>query len=95
MSIFVNKVRAAMSEPEAIYNPQAKKKSVNLSINSDLVEKARAQNINLSQTLENTLLELIRQKEREHWVKENQDGIEEYNKRVEKQGVFSDGLRKF
>jgi antitoxin CcdA len=76
-------------------DPKANKKSVNLSINSDLVEKARALNINLSQTLENSLLELLRQKEREHWVKENQAAIAEYNKRVEKQGVFSGGLRFF
>lgn len=84
-----------MTEPKAVYNPQAKKKSVNLSINSDLVEKARELNINLSQTLENSLLELLRQKEREHWIKENETAIAEYNKRVEKDGVFSDGLRKF
>ncbi|WP_455366157.1 type II toxin-antitoxin system CcdA family antitoxin, partial [Kaarinaea lacus] len=61
MSISTKKVRIAMSEPEAIYNPQAKKKSVNLSINSDLVEKARAQNINLSQTLENSLPQQFQQ----------------------------------
>lgn len=84
-----------MADLEAINNSQAKKKSVNVSINSDLIEKARALNINLSQTLEYRLLELLRQKEREHWVKENEDAIAEYNKRVEKQGVFSDGLRKF
>lgn len=84
-----------MAEPEATYNQKAKKKSVNLSINSDLVERARAMNINLSQTLEERLLELLRQKERELWIRENEDAITEYNKRVEKQGVFSDGLRKF
>ncbi|WP_455219640.1 type II toxin-antitoxin system CcdA family antitoxin [Kaarinaea lacus] len=84
-----------MREPEALYNSEAKKKSVNLSINSDLVEKARALNINLSQTLENSLHELLRQKEREHWVLENEEAIAEYNKRVEKQGVLSDGLRIF
>ena len=84
-----------MSETKAIYNSQAKKKPVNLSINSDLLEKVRALNINLSQTLESSLLELLRQKEREHWVKENEGAIIEYNKRVERQGVFSDGLKKF
>ena len=84
-----------MAEPEATHNPQAKKKSVNLSINSDLIERARALNINLSQTLEESLLQLLRQKECELWVKENEDAIAEYNKRVEKQGTFSDGLRKF
>jgi len=84
-----------MAEPEATYNTRAKKKAVNVSINSDLVERARALNINLSQTLEDKLLELLRQKERELWVKENEDAIAEYNKRVDKQGTFSDGLRKF
>jgi len=84
-----------MVKPEAIYNPRAKKESVNLSINSDLVEKALGLNINLSQTLERSLLELLRQKEREHWIRENEDAIAEYNQRVEKEGVFSDGLRKF
>jgi antitoxin CcdA len=83
-----------MAEPEAAYNPQARKKSVKLSINCDLVEKARALHINLSQTLEISLLKLLQQKEREHWVKENEEAIAEYNQRVEKEGVFSDGLRK-
>lgn len=84
-----------MTDSAANYNSQAKKKSVNLSINSDLIQKARAQKINLSQTLENCLLELLKQKQREHWVLENENAIMEYNKRIEKEGVFSDGLRTF
>jgi len=84
-----------MSESETSYNSESRKKSVNLSINSDLLEKARAQNINLSQTLESSLRELLRQKERERWIKENDSAIREYNSRVENEGVFSDGLRKF
>ena len=84
-----------MSDSAATYNSQAKKKSVNLSINSDLLEQAKEQKINLSQTLENSLLELLKQKQREHWVRENESAIQEYNQRVEKEGVFSDGLRTF
>jgi len=84
-----------MSEKAPIYNVQAAKKPVNVTINSDLIRKARELKINLSQTLESSLVELVRQKEREQWVKENEDAIAEYNKRVEKEGTFSDGIRKF
>lgn len=31
----------------------------------------------------------------EMWLSENADAIQSYNKRVETQGVFSDGLRNF
>lgn len=84
-----------MTDSAAKYNSQAKKQSVNLSINSDLLEQAREKKINLSQTLENALISLIKQKQREQWVKENDSAIKEYNERIEKHGVFSDGLRKF
>jgi len=84
-----------MAKTKAFYNTQAKKKAVNVSINRDLVKRARALNINLSQTLEHRLLELLRQKERELWLKQNQEAIAEYNQRVEKQCTFSDRLRTF
>jgi len=84
-----------MTDSDATCNTQVKKKAVHVSINSELVERARALKINLSQTLEDRLLELLRQKDREHWVKENKDAIAEYNQRVGNQGVFSESLRKF
>lgn len=46
------------------YNTQAPKKSTNVSINRDLLEKARAFNINLSATLEHALTEQLRTKQR-------------------------------
>lgn len=84
-----------MSESALIYNVQAPRKAVNLTINSDLLQKARQLKINLSQTLERELAELIRKTERERWISENQDAIEAYNERVERDGVFSDKLRTF
>lgn len=71
------------------------KKSTNLSISSDLLRRAREYNINLSKTLEERLTEILRQKEREVWRIENADAIKDYNARIEKNGVFSDGLRSF
>ena len=71
------------------------KKSTNLSINSDLLRRARVLKINLSRTLEEHLTEILKHKEREAWLTENATAIEEYNARIEKNGVFSDGLRSF
>lgn len=78
-----------------IFNPGAPKKSANLSINADLLQQARRLNINLSQTFEQHLAEIIRQAQRSQWLTENQGAIAEYNRRIEKCGTFSDGLRRF
>ena len=77
------------------YNIEAPKKATNLSINSDLLKKAKSYNINLSKSFETYLNALVRQKAEEAWKKENFQAIEAFNQRVEQQGVFSDGLRSF
>ena len=73
----------------------AAKKVNNLSINSDLLRQAKELNINLSQTLELSLAEVVRVAKKQRWLAENRDAIEAYNQRIEAKGVFSDGLRKF
>lgn len=78
-----------------LFNPNAPKKPTNLTINSDLLQKAREHHINLSQTLELRLAELIREEKRRQWLEENREAIEAYNRRIEADGVFSDGLRRF
>ena len=78
-----------------VYDASAPKKSTNLSINSDLLQQAREQRINLSQTLENCLAEILRDEKRRNWQEESREAIEEYNRRIEAGGVFSDGLRQF
>lgn len=77
------------------YNSQAPKKAANLSINADLLSKAREMDINLSATLEQALIETLKQRQRAQWLAENKGAIEAYNDHVEKNGVFSDGLRRF
>lgn len=78
-----------------IINQLAPKKSANLSINADLLQQAKQLNINLSQTLEQRLAEIIRQAQRSQWLAENKNALDEYNRRIEKHGTFSDGLRRF
>ncbi|WCD81134.1 type II toxin-antitoxin system CcdA family antitoxin [Pseudomonas sp. TUM22785] len=79
----------------ALYNAQAPKKAANLSINSDLLSKARSLDINLSSTLEQALVEALKTRQREVWLEENREAIAAYNQHVEEHGVFSDGLRRF
>ena len=77
------------------FNPAGPKKSANLSINAELLQQAKQLNINLSQTLEQHLSEIVRQARREQWLAENQDALDEHNRRIETRGAFSDGLRRF
>lgn len=79
----------------AIYDKKAKKKPTNVSINSDLLEKAKLYKINISATVEKSLVQLIKEKEIENWEKENIKAINEYNERIKKDGLFSDGVRSF
>ena len=78
-----------------LYNTNAPKKAANVSINSDLLREAKILKINLSATLEQQLVHLIRQKRRAQWIKENRPALDAYNAFVEEHGVFSDGLRQF
>ncbi len=77
------------------YNSEAPKKPTNVSINSDLLEKAKSLNINLSATLERALTEQLRIRQRDQWLRENADAIQAYNQFVEANGTFSDSVRKF
>jgi len=77
------------------FDPNAPKKSTNLSINSDLLRQAKEQRINMSQALELRLAELLREEKIRCWKEENREAIEDYNRRIEAHGAFSDGLRRF
>ena len=78
-----------------LFDPNAPKKSTNLSINSDLLRQAKDRRINISQALELRLAELLREEQSRRWNEENREAIEDYNRRIEAHGTFSDGLRHF
>jgi len=77
------------------FDARAPKKPANLSINSDLLQQAKEHHINLSQALELRLTEMLRDEKRRDWIEENREAMDEYNRRIEIHGVFSDGLRRF
>ena len=74
---------------------EAAKKAVNLRISKELIDQAKAMQVNLSQVLETSLVEVLRERQQKAWLADNKEAIEAYNQRVESQGVFSDGLRNF
>lgn len=78
-----------------LYDQTALKKPANLSINSDLLNKARAFEINLSATLETALAAEVKRRRAAQWLSDNKASLDAYNSFVEKHGVFSDGLRGF
>lgn len=72
-----------------------RKQSANLSIRSDLLQKARSQNINLSKTLEECLEKILKEKDRRDWLEKNREAVEAANRFLTEHGLWSDGLRMF
>ena len=79
----------------ALYNLNAPKKPTNLTINSDLLDKAKELKINISSVLEHALVERVKQTKRDEWLKENAESIANYNTQIESFGLFSDNVRTF
>ncbi|WP_200889356.1 type II toxin-antitoxin system CcdA family antitoxin [Geoalkalibacter ferrihydriticus] len=73
----------------------AKKQATNLSIRSDLLRQAKARNINLSRTLEESLETLLKEQDRQTWLEQNRDAMDAANRFVAENGLWSDGLRQF
>lgn len=60
-----------------LYDRNAAKEPVNLSINGDLLSKARGLKIDLSSTLEQALDKRVSLVERDNWLKQNKQAIGE------------------
>jgi antitoxin CcdA len=88
-------MRMTTTRRRGVSEDAPRKKPTNVSIDEALLTAARANNINLSQTLEDALRDKLRKIEQQRWLEENREAIEEYNRYVEKYGVFSDGRRRF
>ncbi|RXR01483.1 acetoacetyl-CoA synthase [Pseudoxanthomonas composti] len=71
------------------------KRPANLSVSAELLDQARALEINLSATLERALEQEVRARLRAQWLQENDRAIQAYNERIERDGVWSEGVRGF
>lgn len=79
----------------AAYDLSAPKRAANVTVNADLLRRAREYEINLSRTLEQALAQEVSRLAREHWLAENRDAIDAYNREVAQSGCFADSLRRF
>jgi antitoxin CcdA len=80
---------------EVVMRQTARKQPTNLSIRSDLLRQARARNINLSKTLEESLERVLQAQDRQEWIETNREAIEAANRFIAENGLWSDGLRRF
>jgi len=78
-----------------IYDQDAPKKPVNLTVNADLLRIAKGTGINLSQTFEEAVLAKVRSSLEEQWLEESKEAIVSYNARIERNGVFGASKRRF
>lgn len=70
-----------------------RKVTIKLSLRRELVQRATALGLNISEAVDASLENIIRVAEREAWLRENKAAITDYNKSVDRLGVFSDDWR--
>jgi antitoxin CcdA len=74
---------------------RARKVPTNLSLRTDLVQRAKALDLNLSEVVETALEQAIVAAEQARWLSENEHALDYYNRFVEKHGVFGEEFREF
>lgn len=86
---------AKPSPAKQVRRRPARKAATNLSLRIDLVQRAKALGLNLSEVVESALQEAIRKEEQARWLAENEKAIEYYNSVVEKYGLFGEEFRQY
>jgi antitoxin CcdA len=69
---------------------QARKRAVNLFVDTELLDEARRLRINMSETLEQRLRKIVRSEQERRWLEANQAAIDAYNLRVSRDGLLTD-----
>ena len=85
----------AARQAMASYDTSAPKRPTNVSVNEDLLAKARDLGVNLSQTLEEGLKVRLAEERRRRWLEDNKAAFAACNDHFEKYGLWSDGFRMF
>jgi post-segregation antitoxin (ccd killing protein) len=73
----------------------ARRRATNLSIREDVLAAAKRYGINASQVAEIALKRAVAEREHAAWLEENAGAIDEYNERVDREGLLNEGLRRF
>jgi len=65
-----------------------RRKRLNITVREDIIEDARAMDLNISEAAEAGLLAALRKAREEAWLRENADAIRAHNERVERDGLL-------
>jgi antitoxin CcdA len=71
------------------------RKPVNVSLDADLIAQAKALDLNLSRALEEGLRARVKAEQARRWREENAEAIRLSNEELDRNGLWSDGLRLF
>jgi antitoxin CcdA len=73
----------------------AARKAVNLTMDTELLARAKAEDLNLSAELDERVRARLSIIEEERWKRENAEAIRHNNEELERNGLWSDGYRLF
>ncbi|MGQ9366147.1 type II toxin-antitoxin system CcdA family antitoxin [Azospirillum sp. ST 5-10] len=76
-----------MPIPRSAFDASAPKRATNVSLNSDLLEQAKALGINVSRACERGLADQIAELRDKRWLEENREALESSNTYVEAYGL--------
>ena len=71
----------------------AKKRAVNLFVDTELLDEARRLRINMSETLERRLRAIVRAEQERRWLEENREAIASINAFIDRHGLIASRLR--
>jgi antitoxin CcdA len=84
------RARAPREPTQRVPARRARKAPTNLSLRIDLVQQAKALDLNLSEVVERALEKAIVEAEQARWLAENKEAIDQYNAFVEEHGYFGE-----
>lgn len=74
------------------YNRSAPRRAVNLTANSDLVNMVRAEQGNLSQLLEQSMISFLTEQELNRWKEENKAAFDSYDAMIAERGTLAEDI---
>ncbi len=74
------------------YDNQAPRRAVNLTANSDLISRVRAERGNLSQLLEQTMINYLAERALIRWKEQNSAAFDSYNAMIAERGTLSEDI---
>ncbi len=92
-------VNMKVSDVQRGYHSAAKqpqrKARLNITVDADLLAAAREQGLNLSMMMESKITETLKADRARQWRIDNKEAIAAYNERIDREGLWSDGLRQW